>query len=216
MTLSEPATLLTDYLLAAVAAALGTRLAWRGPARPAGRRLWAAAFLVGAVAALAGGTVHGFAPSLPPLVRAGLWKTWLVGAGLANGLLLLAMAAATLPRGWRRAALVATAGKLALYLVAVTCSDAARLAVGDAAVTIPLILVLALAGAGEDRPRLGWLVMALAVSALGLGAQVSRVALHPRFNHNDVCHVGLAAALVPLYRAGGRLGERGGSPTSRP
>lgn len=209
MAFSEPVTLLTDYLLAAVAAALGTRLARRVPAQPAGRRLWAAAFLVGAVAALAGGTVHGFAASLGPLVRAGLWKTWLVGAGLANGLLLLAMAVATLPRGWRRAVLVATAGKLALYLAAVTRSDVTRHAVWDGAVTISLVLVLALAGAGQDRRRLGWLLVALAVSGLGLAAQASRLALHACFNHNDVFHVVLAAALVPFYRAGLRLGGRG-------
>ena len=48
MTISEPSTLLTDYLLAAVAFALGARL-WAGAATAAAiaRRLWAAAFLTG-------------------------------------------------------------------------------------------------------------------------------------------------------------------------
>jgi hypothetical protein len=205
VSVSEPTALSTDYLLAAVAVALGVRLARSVPSRDAGPRLWAAGFLVGAVAALAGGTVHGFAGSLPVPVRAGLWKTYLVGVGLANGLLLSGIAAATLRGVWLEAGLAATAGKLTYYLVVVARSDLTRDAIRDATATILLVLALSLASARRDPRRLAWLLLALAVSAAGLAAQVSGLALHPRLNHNDVCHLILTLALWPFYRAGLRL-----------
>jgi len=209
MSLSEPATLATDYLLAALAAGLGIRLARAAPAGAAGRRLWAAAFLVGALAGLAGGTVHGFAASLPPAVRALLWKAWLASVVLAGGLILLGMVVSTLRGAWLRAGLALTAAKLAFYLVVVTRSGLTRDAVQDAAVTISLVLALALAAARWDPRLLGWTLLAVGIAAAGLAVQAARLAPHPRFNHNDTCHVLLAAALLPFYRAGLRFRQSG-------
>ena len=205
MSLSEPATLLTDYLLAVLAAGLGIRLARAVPAGATGRRLWAAGFLAGAVAALAGGTVHGFRGWLPPAVRAGLWVTYLFGVGLADGLLLFGIVMATLRGAWLRAGLAVTAAKLAFYLAVVTRSGLTRDAVGDAAATILLLLVLGLAAARRDPHLLGWMLLAMGIAAVGLAVQVSGLAPYPWFNHNDACHVILAAALLPFYRAGLRL-----------
>ena len=59
--LTEPATLVTDYLLAAFTAALAWKL--RGGGRP--QRWWAAGLAACSVAGLAGGTVHGFVKTCP-------------------------------------------------------------------------------------------------------------------------------------------------------
>lgn len=209
MSLSEPATLLTDYLLAMVAGALGVRLARDAPFRLDGRGLWAAAFLAGAVAALAGGTVHGFRGSLPPAVSEGLWAMCLVGVGFADGLLLSGIVMATLRGAWLRAGLAVTAAKLAFYLAVVTRSGLTRHAVGDAAATILLVLVLGLAAARRDPRLLGWMLLALGIAAVALAVQVCGLAPYPWFNHNDACHVILAAALLPFYRAGLRLRRPG-------
>ena len=99
MNVSEPATLATDYALAMVAGVLGVRLARGAPSGADGRRLWAAAFVAGAAAALAGGTVHGFRASLLPAVCEGLWGACLVGVGVADGLVLAGILTATLPAG---------------------------------------------------------------------------------------------------------------------
>ena len=68
MTITEPATLVTDYLLALFTGALGRRLGslasdaemlgFTDKARA--QRWWSVAFLATAVAGAAGGTVHGF------------------------------------------------------------------------------------------------------------------------------------------------------------
>ena len=111
MPIAEPTTLVSDFVLAAVAMALAVRLhragAWRdGRAR----RLWSAAFLAGAVAALAGGIVHGFSGALTPWVHDVLWKTVLAGTGLAGALILAGAGIATLPGSWLMPFLAGVAG----------------------------------------------------------------------------------------------------------
>jgi len=201
--LSEPTTLVSDWVLAAVAVALGVRLyqaAGAGPGRRA-QRLWAAGFLAGAAAALAGGAVHGFAAALTPLAHDVLWKTVLVAIGLAGSLILAGAVLATLAGGWQTAFLAGAAGQLALYVALVSVSNDVRLAVGNGAVTILALLTLAPTTASRHPRRLGWILLALGLTAAGLVVQRSGLAAGI-LNHNDICHVLQTAALWPFYRAG--------------
>ena len=204
MPISEPTTLLTDYLLAAVAIGLGARLAAAATgSRP--RQLWAIAFVVGGVAALAGGTVHGLRAVLDPLLTAWLWQCALLGSALA-GALLLAGAVLNAMRGVaQQLALAAIAAALALALGRIASSGLARDAVWAGTASIVLLLALALWRSRADRESLGWLVLGLALAAAGLAVQAARLTLHPQFNHNDACHVLLTAALWPFYRTALRL-----------
>lgn len=65
MRITEPTTMLSDYALAALCLYFAAVL-WSGSRQAGGRRvgLWIASFLVTALAALAGGTAHGFRWSL--------------------------------------------------------------------------------------------------------------------------------------------------------
>ena len=203
MPLSEPTTLVSDWVLAAVAVALGVRLyqaAGAGPGRRA-QRLWAAGFLAGAAAALAGGAVHGFAAALTPLAHDVLWKTVLVAIGLAGSLILAGAVLATLAGGWQTAFLAGAAGQLALYVALVSVSNDVRLAVGNGAVTILALLTLAPTTASRHPRRLGWILLALGLTAAGLVVQRSGLGAGI-LNHNDICHVLQTAALWPFYRAG--------------
>jgi len=209
MHLSEPSTLVSNWVLAAVAVGLGVRLYRAGAGEELrARRLWAAAFLAGAAAALSGGIVHGFAASLTPVSHTALWKTVLVGVGVASGLILAGTVLATLTGALRGALLAAAAGQLAVYLALVSRSDDVRLAVWNGAVTILAVLALALATTGHDPRRLAWILVALGLSAAGLAAQRAGIVI-AFLDHNDVCHVLQTAALWPFYRAGLRLQDRG-------
>lgn len=209
MPLYEPTTLVSDWVLAAVAIALGARLYRAGVGeRRRARRLWAVAFLAGAVAALAGGAVHGFAPWLSPFAHDVLWKTVLVATGLAGSLILAGTVLATLTGRWRGALLTGTAAQLALYLALVAGSNDVRLAVWNGAITIVALLGLVLATASHDPRRLAWILLALGLSAAGLAVQRSGLAVD-FLNHNDLCHVLQTAALWPFYRAGLRLRDFG-------
>jgi len=211
MTISEPTTLLTNAVLAVAAAALGLRLleAGRAPSH-VGTRLWAGAFLAGATAALAGGLVHGFGPSLAPWLKAFSWKVVLAGVGCACFLLLAGSSFAALRRTARRACLGIAALQLALYLALVAVSNDIRLAAGYAAATIVELHALGLAIARDDGQPLKALVGGLALSPAGIAAQQARVMGPAPFNHNDVCHVIQTVALWPFYRAGLRLRDREG------
>lgn len=207
MTITEPTTLVSDWLLAAVALALGLRLR-AASAGEDGRpmRLWSAAFLAGAGTAFAGGVVHGFASQLSPAAHAVLWTAVRVGAGF-TGSLLLAGAVLAAASGRSRAFLLAAAGgQLTLYLAIASGSDDIRPTVWNAAVTIVLTLALTLAGAGRDRARVGWVLLGLGLAAAGLAAQRSSLELSV-LNHNDICHLLQTASLWPFYWAGRRLLE---------
>lgn len=206
MSISEPSTLLTDYLLAATAIGLGVRLgAASTPSGSRARQLWAVAFLVGAAAAIAGGTVHGFRASLDPLVRAWLWQWALLGSALAGALLLAGVALSALRGGPLRLALGVVAAKLVVELAVIAGSGLTRDAVWAGAATIVLLLALTLLRARTDPAPLGWLLLGLALAAAGLAVQAARLTLHAHFNHNNFCHVLLTVALWPFYRAGLRL-----------
>jgi hypothetical protein len=78
-------TMATDYLVAACGLWWGTRLARR--AASSGQRTvawWTLGFAAIALAALAGGTWHGFQGMLAPAASVVLWKTTLLAAGLVG------------------------------------------------------------------------------------------------------------------------------------
>src|SRR5438067_4985215 len=96
--ISEPMTLATDYLLAAVTAFLALRILQHSEGQNA-RRLWGAAFVALALGAALGGTHHGFRVDA-------LWKPTVLVIGLASGGMLAGSALAT-PRGRLRHVLLA-------------------------------------------------------------------------------------------------------------
>lgn len=216
MPITEPVTLLTDYLLAGVALWLGGRLA-EASSRTGSwpLRLWAVAFAVGAASAAAGGTVHGFRPVLGPMARGFLWQSALLGSALAGALLVAALGFALLRGRGRVLALAALGAALVVELALVSSAGLTRHAVWGGAATIVLLLALALLLARHDRAPLAWLALGLLLAAAGLGVQAFRVSPHPYFNHNDLCHVLLTAALWPIYRAGLCLQPRAGGSVTR-
>jgi hypothetical protein len=207
MTITEPTTLASDWLLAAVALGLGWRLRTAGMA-DAGRpqRLWSAAFLAGAATAFAGGVVHGFAGMLSTDAHAVLWAVVRVGAGLTGSLLLAGSVLAAATGRPRLLLLGVAAGQLAFYLLVVGGRDDIRPAVWNGAATIALTLGLTVASTAGDRLRLAWVAAGLALAAAGLGAQRSGLAISI-LNHNDLCHGLQTASLWPFYRAGVGLRE---------
>ena len=91
MTISEPATLVTDYLLALFTGVLGRRLGSIASAaellefidKARALRWWSVAFMATAVAGAAGGTVHGFQHAMPRTATNLLWLVTLESLVLA-------------------------------------------------------------------------------------------------------------------------------------
>lgn len=204
--IAEPTTTLTDYALAALGAALALRLHAEAPALPGYARLWAASFYAIALAALLGGTSHGFTASLPASAKLGLWIGTYALLGLANLLLLCAALAGLRPRVG--ASFVAAAlAKFAAYLVFAVARRDFGWVIADMALTLAGLLGLGLHRWFARRPGAGWLLAAVSVSFAGAFVQYGRLAFHRHFNHNDLFHVVQMLALYLFYRAARRWRE---------
>ncbi len=86
MQITEPVTMLTDYALAAASLYFAFLLARiMGPRNRVSAWLWCAAFLASAVAALLGGTYHGFASHFDASALRSIWNVAVFAMGLSSG-----------------------------------------------------------------------------------------------------------------------------------
>jgi hypothetical protein len=207
--ITEPATMATDFAIAAicVAFAFGLGRAAAGIATPRG--LWALSFAFTAVAAVVGGIVHGFALHLGTTAKARLWKATQYTMGL-TGLAMLAAAIVAFTGGavprWLLAVAVC---KFIVYASVVARRDDYSLVVVDYGASMLGMAALAIgAWLRDGAPATPWLVVGVAVSAVAAVVQVRKIAPHPRFNHNDLYHVIQIGALYLFYLGGMRLGDR--------
>jgi hypothetical protein len=181
VTIAEPVTTLTDYALAVVCAVLGWKLV-------SASKLWAAAFLALAAAALLGGTWHGFVQSDL------LWKATVLSVGIAS-FAMIAGSAREATRGFLRTALVFFAGlKLAAYTGWMLRHDDFIWVVADTAIALVAVGLLHLWKL--NRAMLAGVVLSFLAGAV----QASGLALHEHFNHNDLYHLIQIAAMFAFYR----------------
>ena len=187
--ITEPATLVTDYLLAAFTAVL----AWRLRAMPLWpQQYWAAAFAATAVAGVAGGTVHGFRLMMPPTLTAGLWVLTLE-ALLVAGLLIIAAT--------HRPVLKPAAAVYAGYAVWVAAHPKFIFAIIGYGAALPVLVAVHWRAWIAERTRASmWILLGVAMSVVAAVVQQSGWAPHPHFNHNDLYHVIQAVAIWFLYR----------------
>ncbi len=204
---AEISTLVSDYVLGAVTAALAWRLARRREGETS-RKLWAIALGALAAGAFLGGSYHGFRAALP---AAAVWVAWkatvlAIGVGAAA---MIAGSAATVTSARARGALQWTAAlTFAAYALWMLFHDAYIFVVVDTAFAMALVAALhAWALARRDRAS-PWMLAAVAVSAIAAAAQASGFDPHPHFNHNDLYHVIQVAAMFLFYAGAVRLRDR--------
>jgi hypothetical protein len=209
VTISEPATLVTDYLLAIFTGALGWRLGraaraaeWSGFIQTARRQdWWSVAFLATAAAGAAGGTVHGFQHAMARVLTNVLWLVTLESLVVAA---FAVVSAAIVLLGWGRTATFITTfaaavvlGSYGLWVIKNPVFFSAIVAYAAALVVLVGIrlYVRPLDGAGR------LLIAGVALSAVAAVIQQSGLSIHPSFNHNDLYHVVQAVAIFLLYRS---------------
>lgn len=204
---AEPATFVTDYLLAVLGVAFGLRV-HAAASRPGGRSEWGLALIaIGAAAAL-GGSCHalGLAES-----SSYAWLLTLAAVGAAAFLLAAATVQAFLPEGaLARWTLRLLSLKLLVYLLWVQWHRDFRWAVLDYGATLLALLVAAgLLWIRRREASAPWLAAAILVSFAAAAIQQLELSPHPRFNHNDLYHLVQAGGLWLFYRAGRLLPEAG-------
>ena len=206
--ISEPVTMITDFALGAVSAALGWRL-YRDAGGERARRWWALAFGAAAVSALLGGTHHGFATVLSAATYALSWKATVLSIGVFSfGVMAGSIFATT--RGTARTALLAiAAAQLAAYTAWMLAHDEYRYVVLDTAIAMAALLLLHGWSAATRRDEASyWVLAGIGVSAAAAAVQFYGVSLHQRLNHNDLYHLIQLAGMVLFFRGGKLLRER--------
>jgi len=208
----EVVTMATDYLLAATAFGAAMWL-WKTAADAPGR-WWAAAFVATGVAAVLGGTSHGYAPVLDRETHGLVWRFTYVTVGIANFCILYGAALAAVPPRAHRAVLAVLVVRLVVVAAALIALAQFRYVLYDYAITLAGLLGLAAALAGRRLPGSGWVVAGVAASALGAVVQLGRIGQGSAFNHNDLFHV-VQAIGIALYARGGRDLKRTDEPVIR-
>jgi len=210
MHITEPMTLITDYLLAGLVFYFGLRLlaAWRRTGQQS-VYWWAVGFHASALAALAGGTYHGFTSYLRGLPAFLLWKLTVIAVGVAALFLFAGVVLAAISGLPKKCLLILAGLKFLLYAMWMTSHDDFRYVIYDYAPALFGILLLAIYASLARRERFApWLIGGVLVSFAAAGIQASGLALHEHFNHNDLYHVVQMGAFWMLYRGGLLLRDR--------
>ena len=200
--MTEPDVSLTDYAIALECAVFAYWL-WRTRKSREPVSLWFMVFfLATAVAALAGGTVHGFFSAQGSPGHRMLWPLVLITIGLA----VLAFAnAGTAISFSRPTALAVARAAFALFLlycvVVLFFND--RFVVAIVAY-LPAVLFLGWVFLEQylrtRRPAFAWGMAGIAITLLAAVVQQARIAIHPRyFNHNALYHTLQAAGLFMIF-----------------
>jgi hypothetical protein len=179
--MSEPTTALTDYALAALCAVLGWRLVRHS-------RFWAFAFLALAMAALLGGTWHGFWQSDL------LWKATTLSVGMASFGMVVGSALAVGGSALSRVLIGFALIKLIAYSAWMLFHDAFIWVIADTGSALLIVGVLHLWRLN------GWMLAGVALSIVAGLAQASGISLHAHFNHNDLYHVLQMGAMLLFFR----------------
>jgi hypothetical protein len=195
MTISEPMTLATDYVLAGVSGWL-CFLLFKNSRQQKSRKFWALAFAALALGAFLGGTWHGFGQSDV------LWKATVLAVGVASFGMVAGSAFAVLSGKPRTVVLAFALAKLLIYSAWMLVHDDFIFVVVDTGIAFAAVAALHLWKLN------GWILAGVAVSVAAALVQASGLALHQHFNHNDLYHVIQIAAMALLYRGARRLSDR--------
>lgn len=164
MSISEPLTTLTDYLIAFVAIAFAVLL-WQQPQKSV--RCWAIAFALVAIGAWAGGTVHGTAYVLPAATRRQIWNLSLVAMGLASSAVLTGTVFSMVRRRWQRWGVLAIGTATLMYGYGVLWWNSFGYAIAAYLIALGIVMITQL-GTLLRQPSSSalWILVGIAISLL--------------------------------------------------
>ncbi len=204
MQLSEPMTMITDYLLGGWTFYLAFKLIHKGM-RVSQRSiiLWGLSFVATGIAALIGGTSHGFALYFGTMTKAVIWTATLISIGFASLFLLSSAIITTFKKPLRDWLIAATALKFILFAVWIVSHSEFKYVIYDYVPAMIGVLTVQVYGKySRGDKSAAWIILGILVSFGAAAIQQSGFTLHEHFNHNDLYHVIQMGAIYMLYKGG--------------
>ena len=208
LTITEPMTTVTDYLITVFGTGFALRLLREYRSTPRHSQwLWAAGFFFIGLAAFLGGTRHGFVAYLDDPVLALVWKGTVYSVGLS---MIFAVAGTIEGSGHEPAhrRLLHTLNTVAFvaYAIWMSANSAFIYVIAYYVPAMTSVALIQLWAYYRSRAASApWVVGGVVVTLLGAIIQQSGFGLHRHFNHNDLYHVIQVAGLWLLYRGVLRL-----------
>jgi hypothetical protein len=199
--ISEPMTMLTDYILGAFAFVYGVVLLHLADKQKT-RRYWSFAFFALALSAILGGTYHGFFEILNPFQKTFLWKSTLILTGSVSLLLLLACAVATVKKKIQKIIVIFGIVKLLVFIGVIIFSNQFMLVIADYGLSLVIVTGLYIFGVNSavTTAARNYIVIGVLISFIAAGVQLSGLTIHQHFNHNDLYHVIQIISLYYFYK----------------
>ncbi len=196
--IGEPATLVTDYLMAGIALWFALDLARRADGQ-IDVVWWSRAFGLLAAGAFLGGSWHGFHAWFPVSIAGAFWWGTLASAALASFAFMRAAALQWLRPGRDEVWAWIAGIKLAAVLAAQSMRPDFLVSVLDFAASSLFLIVAAALGRRRQPSAFALVTAGVGLFVLGAVVQQGGVSPHRRFNHNDLFHLIQGAANVCFY-----------------
>ncbi|NJR64686.1 MAG: hypothetical protein HC772_04175 [Leptolyngbyaceae cyanobacterium CRU_2_3] len=177
----------------------------RGFHQPVAVQLWAAAFGCVAIAAVLGGTCHGFPQVLGEEAIGTLWQLLLYVLSFASCLMLSSSLKSSIPRRWQTWGWLLVGSKSFIYLswmgTRPSTQDAFTYGVVDYLSAMLIVFVLeARATLYLNTAGARWILLGILISAVAIALQTSGVKFAEYFNHNDLYHLVQMVAFYYFYQ----------------
>ena len=204
MKLHEPMTTITDYILAVLTLVFAVSLFQVAQFdQQTSVWLWGAGFVASSLAAIFGGTTHGFYPYFGRTMQVGIWKLTVYAIGLSTSFMLAGVIIASISVPLRQWAMMLMVAKTIIYMAWMAKHDDFRYVIYDYVLAMVIALFLQVVSATQwQSPSAFWIISGIVVSFIGAGVQQSGFKLHKHFNHNDLYHVIQMISFYLLYRGG--------------
>lgn len=216
VTISEPVTSVTDWLVTGVAWWLGSTLCGIVDERRSLTLYWGVGFWLIGLGALLGGVGHAFATYLGDDVYFWIWKATIYSIALSVTFALAgtinSMPFRAIPRKVFHGLNI---GVFAMYATWMLSHSAFKYVIWH---YIPVMLAIAslhTTAWTRDRDDTGrWIIVGVVVTLAGAALQRSGFTIHRWFNHNDLYHIVQIAGLWLFHK--GLTGQRNPSGASDP
>ena len=202
MSLSEPMTLATDYLITLVSFVLYFKArALYSESGLKAQKFWSLAFLATAFSAFFGGSDRGLVEILSPPIIESLWNLTLWSLGFV----VFFMCLGTLHMGFSKKHLGLATTVITVILLSYLATTFSYI---DFLIVVlnygsALIFILVFHGVKWLKTKnlsSAYMVSGVIISVIAVGIQQSSLDLHKHFNHNDLYHMVQLAGLLLMYK----------------